>query len=156
MNRMGGPQPDYTPDGVLAEIARVVPFFKGATWTGLGDNGKQWPIQEGCVGTEILHTETFKRGLGKFHFFRFQESREIVQHHGEFPFILTTGRVIEHYNCGTMTRRTGNAQIVTKRIRPTSSTSPAQPKSLLGAWQGLVTFHEGWDEPLEVMLPYTK
>ena len=47
-------------------------------------------------------------------------------------------------------------RFLTKRIRPTSSTSPAQPKSLLGAWQGLVTFHEGWDEPLEVMLPYTK
>ena len=66
MNRMGIPQPDYTPDGVLAEIARVVPFFKGAVWEKLGDNGKQWPIQEGCIGTEILHTDTFKRGLGKF------------------------------------------------------------------------------------------
>ena len=116
MNRMGIPQPDYTPDGVLAEIARVVPFFKGAVWEKLGDNGKQWPIQEGCIGTEILHTDTFKRGLGKFHFFRFQESREIVQHHGEFPFILTTGRVLEHYNCGTMTRRTGNARIVTEDV----------------------------------------
>ena len=50
MNRMGIPQPDYTPDGVLAEIARVVPFFKGAVWEKLGDNGKQWPIQEGCIG----------------------------------------------------------------------------------------------------------
>ena len=40
MNRMGVQQPDYTPDGVLAEVARVVPFFKGATWDGLGDNGK--------------------------------------------------------------------------------------------------------------------
>ena len=66
MNRMGIPQPDYTPGGVLAEIARIVPFFKGAVWEKLGDNGKQWPITEGCVGTEILHTETFKRGLGKF------------------------------------------------------------------------------------------
>jgi formate dehydrogenase major subunit len=116
MNRMGIPQPDYTPDGVLAEIARVVPFFKGAVWEKLGDNGKQWPIQEGCIGTEILHTETFKRGLGKFHFFAFKESREIVEHHGEFPFILTTGRVLEHYNCGTMTRRTGNAHIVTEDL----------------------------------------
>ena len=50
MNRMGIPQPDYTPDGVLAEIARVVPFFKGTVWEKLGDNGKQWPIQEGCIG----------------------------------------------------------------------------------------------------------
>ena len=68
MNRMGVPQPDYTPDGVLAEIARVVPFFKGATW---GDReqattASSGPSQEGCTGTEILHTETFKRGLGKF------------------------------------------------------------------------------------------
>ncbi len=39
-----------------------------------------------------------------------------MQHHGEFPFILTTGRVLEHYNCGTMTRRTGNAQIVTEDL----------------------------------------
>ena len=37
MNRMGIPQPDYTPDGVLAEIARVVPFFKGATREGESD-----------------------------------------------------------------------------------------------------------------------
>ena len=41
MNRMGVPQPDYTPDGVLAEIARVVPFFKGAVWEKLVDNGVQ-------------------------------------------------------------------------------------------------------------------
>ncbi len=114
MNRMGVAQPDYTPDGVLAEIARVVPFFKGATWEGLGDNGKQWPIAEGNVGTEILHADTFKRGLGKFHFFEFKESKEIVQHLTEFPLILTTGRLLEHYNCGSMTRRTGNVEIVTK------------------------------------------
>ncbi len=112
MNRMGVKQADYEPAVILAEIARVVPFFKGATWEGLGDNGKQWPIQEGNVGTEILHAETFKRGLGKFHFFEFKESREIVQHQGQFPLILTTGRLLEHYNCGTMTRRTGNVLLV--------------------------------------------
>ena len=59
MNRMGIPQPDYTPDGVLAEIARVVPFFKGAVWEKLGDNSKQWPIGDGCTSTEILHPDTF-------------------------------------------------------------------------------------------------
>ena len=116
MQRLGIDQPDYTPDGVLAEIARIVPFFKGATWENLTDQGTQWPIQEGGVGTEILHTSTFKRGLGKFHFFRFQESKEIENHHDDFPFILTTGRILEHYNCGTMTRRTGNAQIVSEDL----------------------------------------
>ena len=116
MQRMGLSQPDYTPEGVLAEIARIVPFFKGATWEGLTEQGTQWPIQEGGIGTEILHIDAFKRGLGKFHFFPFQESKEIEKHHQEFPFILTTGRILEHYNCGTMTRRTGNVQIVTEDL----------------------------------------
>ena len=114
MQRFGLPQPDYTPDGVLAEIARIVPFFAGATWEGLGENGKQWPIQPGGADTQILHQGSFKRGLGKFHFFPWEESNELVENGGEFPFILTTGRILEHYNCGTMTRRTGNAQIVTQ------------------------------------------
>jgi len=116
MNRMGCSQPDYTPDGVLAEIARIVPFFKGATWENLTEQGTQWPILPGGQGTERLHTDTFKRGLGKFHFFPFQESREIELHHGEFPFILTTGRLLEHYNCGTMTRRTDNVRIVAEDV----------------------------------------
>ncbi|MCB1064259.1 MAG: molybdopterin-dependent oxidoreductase, partial [Verrucomicrobiae bacterium] len=116
MNRMGYAQPDYTPEGMLAEIAQVVPFFKGATWEGLGDQGKQWPIKEGNVGTPIMHVDGFKRGLGKFHFFEFKESSELLEHGAEYPFILTTGRLLEHYNCGTMTRRTGNGRIVTKDV----------------------------------------
>jgi formate dehydrogenase major subunit len=114
LQRFGYPQADYTPDGVLAEISRIVPFFKGATWENLGDNGKQWPINEGGRDTQILHQESFKRGLGKFHFFPWQESTELENHAAQFPFILTTGRILEHYNCGTMTRRTGNSEIVTQ------------------------------------------
>jgi formate dehydrogenase major subunit len=116
IQRFGFPQADYTPDGVLAEIARIVPFFKGATWENLGENGKQWPVAEGGVDTQILHQTEFKRGKGHFHFFDWKESTELVTHGREFPFILTTGRVLEHYNCGTMTRRTGNSQIVTQDV----------------------------------------
>jgi formate dehydrogenase major subunit len=116
LQRFGYPQDDYTPEGVLDEIAHIVPFFKGATWDNLGDQGKQWPIMEGGVDTKILHTDTFKRGLGKFHFFQWQESNELRKNSGEFPFILTTGRILEHYNCGTMTRRTGNGVIVTEDL----------------------------------------
>lgn len=47
-------------------------------------------------------------------------------------------------------------RFLTSRIHRPSNTISSQPKSLLGAWQGKVTFHEGWDEPLAVMLPYTK
>ncbi len=114
LQRFGYPQDDYTPDGVLAEIAQIVPFFAGATWENLGENGKQWPIAKGGVDTQIMHQEKFARGLGKFHFFPWQESTELETNGKEFPFILTTGRILEHYNCGTMTRRTGNGEIVTR------------------------------------------
>ena len=116
MQRFGYPQEDYTPDGMLAEIAHIVPFFKGATWEGLGDNGKQWPIHGDGTDTQILHQDHFHRGLGKFHFFPWIESSELKANGQEFPFILTTGRLLEHYNCGTMTRRTGNGEIVTKDV----------------------------------------
>jgi formate dehydrogenase major subunit len=112
LQRFGFPQPDYTPDGVLAEIAKIVPFFKGITWANLDINGKQWPVQEGGIDTQILHQTEFKRGKGHFHYFDWKESNELTTNGAQFPFILTTGRILEHYNCGTMTRRTGNSEIV--------------------------------------------
>jgi formate dehydrogenase major subunit len=60
--------------------------------------------------------QSFKRGLGHFHFFSWEESSELKANGKEFPFILTTGRLLEHYNCGTMTRRTGNSDIVTMDV----------------------------------------
>lgn len=116
IQRFGFPQADYTPDGVLAEIAQIVPFFKGATWENLGEQGLQWPIKEGGVDTQIMHQEQFARGKGHFHFFDWKESTELLTNGREFPFILTTGRILEHYNCGTMTRRTGNSDIVARDV----------------------------------------
>ena len=64
MNKMGYPQADYDPKTLLEEIAQIVPFFAGVKWDELGINGKQWPVAADGKGTEILHTDTFKRGLG--------------------------------------------------------------------------------------------
>jgi len=114
MNRMGYPQPDYDPAVVLDEISQIVPFFKGIKWAELGENGKQWPVKEDGTDTQILHQEDFKRGKGRFVFNEFAETTEIVDHGREYPFILTTNRELEHYNCGTMTRRTNNVKILTE------------------------------------------
>ncbi len=116
MNRMGYSTPDYDPDTVLAEIAQIVPFFKGVKWNELGDNGKQWPVKEDGTDTKILHTDTFKRGKGKFHYFDFQESQEIINNGKEYPYIITTNRELEHYNAGTMTRRTKNVELLTEDV----------------------------------------
>lgn len=112
MNSMGYPQAPYTARGVLAEIAQIVPFFAGVKWEELGKQGKQWPVAADGTDTKILHTDTFKRGKGRFQFREYIESPEIVSFQKDYPYILTTNRVLEHYNAGTMTRRTPNVDIV--------------------------------------------
>jgi formate dehydrogenase alpha subunit len=116
MNALGYQQADYQADAMLEEISQVVPFFAGITWDNLGENGLQWPVEVGGKDTKILHLDSFKRGLGRFHFYPFEESAEIEQNGAAFPFILTTSRNLEHYNCGTMTRRTGNGDIVSEDV----------------------------------------
>jgi len=116
MNIMGYTQKGYTAKIILEEIAGIVPFFKGVRWETLGKNGKQWPVKEDGSDTKILHTSSFKRGKGKFHSWDFEESQEIISNSSEYPYILTTGRILEHYNSGTMTRRTHNRELVTEDI----------------------------------------
>lgn len=116
MNRLGYHQQPYTAKGMLEEISQIVPFFAGVKWDNLEKNGKQWPVAPDGAGTQILHGETFKRGKGKFVFREFIETNEILDHQQDFPYILTTNRVLEHYNAGTMTRRTANAKIVTEDV----------------------------------------
>lgn len=120
MSRLGYDQPTgltYDAAKVIEEIADVIPFMKGLTWDRLGDNGLQWPIKEDGSDTKMLHINgNFKKGIGTFHHFDFEESPEIVSHGKLYPFILTTGRELEHYNSGTMTRRTDNQLILGKDI----------------------------------------
>jgi len=112
MNRMGYAQPDYTPDGMLEEISQIVPFFAGIKWERLGINGLQWPVAPDGTDTQILHKTDFKRGKGKFEFNAWEETVELTEHAKDYPYILTTNRELEHYNCGAMTRRTANEQIL--------------------------------------------
>jgi formate dehydrogenase major subunit len=115
MYRLGYEQPTgklYDAAKILEEIADVIPFMKGITWEGLGKNGLQWPVLEDGTDTKIIHKNgSFKRGKGKFHHFDFEETPELVEHRKKYPFILTTARQLEHYNAGTMTRRTDNQDI---------------------------------------------
>ena len=116
MNRMGYAQKPYSAKTMLEEISQIVPFFAGVKWEELGTTGKQWPVAPDGTDTKILHTDQFKRGLGKFTFREYIESPEILTYQKDFPYILTTNRVLEHYNAGTMTRRTPNVQIVTEDV----------------------------------------
>ena len=118
MRKLGFDQPDYDSKEVLKEVASVVPFFEGITWEALSTNpmGLQWPVNKKGEDTQILHIGEFKRGKGKFHYYDWRESEELLKHKNEYPFMLTTSRELQHYNCATMTRRTANAEILPKDV----------------------------------------
>ncbi|MEL4454597.1 formate dehydrogenase subunit alpha [Lutimonas vermicola] len=115
MFKLGYEQPtgrEYDAAKILDEIADVIPFMKGINWERLGTNGLQWPVLEDGTDTQIIHRDgNFRRGKGKFHHFDFEETPELVEHRNKYPFILTTARQLEHYNAGTMTRRTDNQEL---------------------------------------------
>jgi formate dehydrogenase alpha subunit len=95
---------DYRdPSDVFAEMAGVVPDFAGITYARIDKVGLQYPVwDKDHPGTPTLFTDTFPRGRGKFTPLDFIHVMEEAS--DEYPFILTTGRVLEHWHGGTMTR----------------------------------------------------
>ncbi len=53
-----------------------------------------------------MHVGGFVRGLGRFMITEFVATPERTNR--SFPLILTTGRILSHYNVGAQTRRTDN------------------------------------------------
>lgn len=100
-----------SPAQVMEEIARVAPtLFGGIHYSRLAHHGLQWPCPTPeHPGTETVHRDGFLRGRGLFVPLDFLPSPE---HNVDgYPYLLITGRVRDHYNVGTMTRRTPNAKL---------------------------------------------
>jgi formate dehydrogenase major subunit len=86
------------------EIREVTPSYAGITLDRLDECGLQWPCPNvKHPGTPILHVGKFTRGLGKFEPVEFKEAAEVASK--EYPLILTTGRLLQQYHTGSMTRR---------------------------------------------------
>jgi len=89
---------------VWDEIAALTPSMAGIAYERLERGGIQWPCPNAeHPGTPILHKEKFTRGLGKFTPLKFREPVEKPDE--EYPFTLNTGRILQHWHGGTMSRR---------------------------------------------------
>ncbi|MHB8174060.1 MAG: molybdopterin oxidoreductase family protein, partial [Nitrospirota bacterium] len=93
--------------GIFCEITALTPQYAGMSHSRLEETGGIcWPCPTpGHPGTPILHTEKFTRGKGRFHAVNFRPPAENPDR--EYPYLLTTGRILQHYHTGTMTRRVG-------------------------------------------------
>ena len=93
---------------VFAEMRRAMRSIAGITWQRLdAEGGVTYPCErEGDPGQAVVFTDRFPTGDGRA---RFVPARLITadeQPDADFPLVLITGRQLEHWHTGAMTRRT--------------------------------------------------
>jgi len=106
MKAAGFEQPDYAhPREVYAEMASLSPKFAGISHERIdAEGGLQWPVASpDAPSTEYLHKGGVLRGKGLFQAVEYRPPAE--EEDPEYPFILSTGRTLYHYNAATQTRR---------------------------------------------------
>jgi predicted molibdopterin-dependent oxidoreductase YjgC len=102
--KMGYPMRYPSPRTIMEEITRLTPIYAGVSYGRLQDHGLQWPCpSQDHPGTRILHRRRFSRGRGVFHPSDHNPPAEPTN--PDFPFALTTGRLLSQFHTGTMTRR---------------------------------------------------
>ncbi|ELP6739888.1 formate dehydrogenase subunit alpha [Vibrio vulnificus] len=90
---------------ITNEITRVTPQYAGLKWENITPEGVQWPSNKNNpAGTRIMHQTQFTRGKGQMEAIPFRYAAELPDE--EYPLVLTTGRVLEQFHTGTMTRKT--------------------------------------------------
>ncbi len=104
MNMLGYDKKYSHPSEIMNEIASVTPQYGGISYDRIEEVGLQWPCPtKDHPGTKYLHKDSCARGKGLFMPTDYVESAELPD--SEYPFILTTGRVLYHYHTRTMTGR---------------------------------------------------
>ena len=131
---------NYThPREVFSEMRQSMPSIAGITWERLErDSAVTYPCEhEGDPGERVVFTEEFPTASGRGSF------RAGGDHSGgraagrRVSFVLITGRQLEHWHTGSMTRRT--AVLDTIEPAPVASLNPADLVTLGVAAGGVIT-----------------
>jgi len=100
---LGQPNFPRTPQALFEEMRHLTPSYRGMTYERLDKCGLRWPCPtEDHPGTAVLHTAKFTRGLALLAPLAYRAPAE--EPCAEFPLRLTTGRLLEHYHGGNMSR----------------------------------------------------
>ncbi len=106
-NRLGLPWKYAGPADVFSEIRLATPSMAGITWERLEREGScTYPLEhEGDPGEPVIFMDSFPRPSGRALFMPALYTKADELPDAEYPFIFTTGRQLEHWHTGSMTRR---------------------------------------------------
>ncbi len=130
------------PEEIMEEIARLVPIYGGIHYERLNSEGIQWPCPNWeHPGTPRLHSNQFTRGKGWFHPVEFILPDELPN--DEYPFLLSTGRVLYHYNSGTMTRKVEGLNAIAPEVITEINPVDAEKKGIADRSMVKITSRRG-------------
>ena len=98
----------YThPREVFDEMRKAMPSIAGITWDRLErESAVTYPCENvGDPGERVVFTEDFPTASGRAKLVPAQIIPAAEQPDTEYPFVLITGRQLEHWHTGSMTRR---------------------------------------------------
>jgi len=109
VSRRMGYEMDYeTPSQIFDEFAGLTSAYATLAYDNLGATGKLWPNPdpEHQDGPVVLFEDGFPTPSGRAKFVPAEWTAAPELPDDEFPFVLNTGRLLEHWHTGSMTRRT--------------------------------------------------
>jgi formate dehydrogenase major subunit len=100
---------DAAAAAVFDEMRRTMPSIGGITWERLeAEHSVTYPCEkEGDPGIPVVFTETFPTPTGKGRFVPADIIPADERPDANYPMVLITGRQLEHWHTGSMTRRSG-------------------------------------------------
>jgi formate dehydrogenase major subunit len=99
---------DYaSPSEVFDEMVALMPSYRNLAHANLGSSGKLYPNAdpEHSDGTIVMFVERFNTDDGLAHLVPAQWLPPKELPDAEYPLVLNTGRLLEHWHTGSMTRR---------------------------------------------------
>jgi formate dehydrogenase major subunit len=106
-NRIGLGWSYSSPREVFDELVSLMPSYANLSYDNLGSTGKLYPNSdpEHSDGTVVMFGERFNTADGLAHLVpaEWLPAKELPNE--EYPFVLNTGRLLEHWHTGSMTRR---------------------------------------------------
>ncbi len=98
--RLGYPMSYDHPEEIWDEMAALSPSMTGINYARIDKVGIHWPCPSSDhPGTACLHQGVFSRGRGLFQPSEHIPPGEVPD--AEYPFLLSTGRILYHYNVTT-------------------------------------------------------
>jgi formate dehydrogenase major subunit len=103
--RMGYPMHYGSVSEVFDEFAASTEAYKTLSYENLGAFGKWYPCPDPArsEGNKIVFDKTFPSGKAKLVPAQVMDPDELPS--DDYPFVLNTGRILEHWHTGVMTRR---------------------------------------------------